>query len=251
LADIRPNRVKNKLQQGKCATVVGGVISAEVVDFLGQFGFDGAWLDTEHGPYGWEEVANMTRACDLWGMTPVARVHANEAGLITRTLDAGATGIAVPHVTTKEEAIRAARAVKYPPEGNRGMSSGRQSYGVSGFHQKANDESIVIAFIEDVEAVENLDEILTVDGIDVFLVGAGDLSASLGYTGQQTHPEVVKTVDSCISRIVAAGRTAGAVVQQGAIDKRIDQGVRYLLLTWHPWVSDGAKNYMATIAAKE
>ena len=247
MADIRPNRVKRKLQEGKCATVIGGVLNAEVADFLGQFGFDAIWIDTEHGPYGWEEAANMSRACDVWGMTPIARVGNNDNALITRTLDMGATGIAVPHVITREQAEQAAKSIKYPPDGTRGMAAGRQSYGVAGFHPKANAETLMVAFIEDFEAVDNLDGILKVDGIDVFLVGAGDMSASMGYTGQQTHPEVVAVVDKCIDKIVAAGKIAGAVVPEDALEKRIAQGVRYMLLVWHPWVIQGANRYLTKL----
>ena len=249
MADIRPNRVKQKLQEGKSATVIGGVLNAEVADFLGQFGFDAIWIDTEHGPYSWEEAADMTRACDVWGMTPIARVTSNDNSLITRTLDMGATGIAIPHVITKEQAERAAKSVKYPPEGTRGMAAGRQSYGVAGYHPKANAETLVVVFIEDYEAVGNLKDILTVDGVDVFLVGAGDLAASMGHTGQPTHPEVATVVDKCIADIVGAGKTAGAVVAEGNIEERYAQGVRYNLLVWHPWVIEGANRYLSKLAS--
>ena len=95
---------------GKCATVVGGLNDAEVIDYMGQFGFDGMWIETEHGPISWEHVAHMSRACDLWGMTPVCRVNSNDPSLITRTLDVGATGIVVPTSAAKRRAEQAARS---------------------------------------------------------------------------------------------------------------------------------------------
>ena len=250
MAEIRPNKAKRKIREGRCAVAVGGAMNAEVADFLGQFDFDALWIDTEHGPLNWEDLANISRACDVWGVTPIARVSNNDNALITRTLDAGATGIAIPHIRNQEEAEQAAKSVKYPPVGTRGMASGRQSYGVAGYHSKANDETLTIAFLEDVEAIDNLDEILTVDNIDVFLVAAGDLSADMGYTGQMMHPEVTKAVDSCVERIVAAGRTPGVAARADGIDRYVEKGARYLLTTWHAWVAQGARDYLSQLAAK-
>ena len=250
MAEIRPNRVKRKIQEGKCATVVAGVLNAEVADFFGQFDFDGIWIDTEHGPYGWEQVANMSRAADVWGMTPVARVTSNDNAIITRTLDAGAMGIAIPHIKTREEADRAAKSVKYPPTGTRGMAAGRQSYGVAGYHAKANAETLVVAFIEDVEAVDNLAEILTVDNIDIFLVAAGDLSADMGHTGNMEHPEVTEVVDRCVDQIVAAGKVPGLGGRADAAERYVERGVKYLLAGWQAWAAKGARDYLSLVASK-
>ena len=161
MPEYRENRVKKKLQEGKSATVVGGLNNAEIIDFMGQFGFDGMWIEGEHGPITWEHVAQMSRACDLWGMTSVCRVNSNEPWLITRTLDVGATGIVVPHVNTGEEAERAAKSARYGPLGYRGMGAGRQSYGVTDYYRKANEQTLTVILIEDIVAVENLAEMLT------------------------------------------------------------------------------------------
>ena len=102
------------------ATVVSGHDHTNTIDFLGQFGFDGVWLEGEHGPLSWEQIGDMSRACDLWGMTSVTRVHANEPGLITRALDCGTMGIVVPHVNTRQAAEQAMKSTKYAPLGSRG-----------------------------------------------------------------------------------------------------------------------------------
>src|SRR5918999_1252822 len=99
--EMRENRIKRKLQEGQPVTVVSGHANTDMIDFLGQFGFDGIWLEGEHGPLSWEQIGDMSRACDLWGMTSVTRVRANEPGLITRALDCGTMGIVVPHVNTR------------------------------------------------------------------------------------------------------------------------------------------------------
>ena len=101
---IRPNQVKQKLATGEIAYVVSGFTHPDDIDAFGPVGFDGIWLEGEHGPVDAAELGNLTRACDIWGMTSVVRVNRNDQGLIYRTLDRGAQGIVVPHVNTKEEA---------------------------------------------------------------------------------------------------------------------------------------------------
>ena len=107
---IRPNKAKQKLQQNQVVTTISGLQTSEIIDFLGPLGFDAAWIEGEHGPVTWDQLGDMTRACDLWGMTSITRVTANEPWLITRTLDRGSMGIVVPHVNTREEAERAAQS---------------------------------------------------------------------------------------------------------------------------------------------
>ena len=167
---MRENRAKQKLVNGQIVTVTSGHQSSDMIDFLGPLGFDAMWLETEHGPVSWEQIGDMSRACDLWGMSPIVRVNANEPWLITRTLDRGASGIVVPHVSTKAEADKAMQSAKYAPLGYRGMFGGRRSFGVADYFKTANDETIVVVLIEEIEAVQNLAEILTVDHIDVFFV---------------------------------------------------------------------------------
>ena len=115
---------------------------------------------------------------------------ANEPWLITRTLDRGASGIVVPHVSTRDEAAAVVQAAKFGPIGLRGMFGSRRSYGVSDYYRRANEETLVVILIEEMEAIENLAAILTVDHIDAFFVAPSDLAQTMGYTGQQTHPEV-------------------------------------------------------------
>ena len=247
---MRENRIKRKLQEGKCATVLGGLNNPEVIDFMGQFGFDGMWIETEHGPITWEQVTHMSRSCDLWDMTSVCRVNSNAPWLITRTLDVGATGIVVPHVSTREEAEQAAKSAKYGPIGYRGMAAGRQSYGVTDYYRKANEETLVVVLIEEIEAVNNLQDILTVDNIDVYFLAPHDLAQTMGYTGQMNHPEVLAVVDRCIAQIVAAGKVAGALVNEDTVEGYIEKGARFFLTNWQPWIARGATQYLSRVAAK-
>src|SRR5689334_7945266 len=120
-----------------------------MVDFLGQFGFDGIWIECEHGPVSWEQIGDMSRACDLWNMASVVRVNDNQPGLIYRALDRGASGIVVPHVSTKAEAEQVVQAAKFAPIGLRGMYGSRRSYGVKDYFRRANDDTLVVVLIEE------------------------------------------------------------------------------------------------------
>ena len=110
------------------------------------------------------DLGNLTRACDIWGMTSVVRVNKNDQALIYRTLDRGAQAIVVPHVDSAEEARNVVAGGKFPPLGKRGLYTSRQGYAVQDYVSKANDETLLIALIEDIKAWENLDAILEVEG---------------------------------------------------------------------------------------
>jgi 4-hydroxy-2-oxoheptanedioate aldolase len=247
---MRDNRAKQKLRNGQVVTVTSGHQTSDMIDFLGPLGFDAMWLETEHGPVSWEQLGDMSRACDLWGMSPIVRVNANEPWLITRTLDRGATGIVVPHVSTKAEAEQAAQSAKYAPHGYRGMFGGRRSYGVADYFKTANDETIVVVLIEEIEAVHNLAQMLTVEHIDVFFVAPSDLAQTLGHIGNPTHPTVQEVIDKALAQIVGAGRVAGTLVNDDTVERYLDLGVRFIMNSWTGWVAQGARAYLGKIAAK-
>ena len=246
---IRPNKAKQKLQQNQVVTTISGLQTSEIIDFLGPLGFDAAWIEGEHGPVTWEQLGDMTRACDLWGMTSITRVTANEPWLITRTLDRGSMGIVVPHVNTREEAERAAQSAKYAPLGYRGMFGGRQSYGVADYFQQANDQTMVVVLLEEETALRNLDEILRVDNIDAFFVAPSDLAQTMGHIGDTGHPEVQRAIDDAIARITAAGRVAGTLVNDDNIAAYVDKGVRFTMTSWNAWLVRGASEFLRKAAA--
>ena len=246
---IRINAAKQKLQNGQIVTTISGLQNADTIDFLGPMGFDAAWLECEHGPVDWDQLGDMTRACDLWGLTSITRVNSNEPWLITRTLDRGSMGIVVPHVNSRAAAEQALESCKYAPQGYRGMFGGRQSYGVADYVHQANDQTMVIVLLEEVEALENLDEILKVDNIDVFFVAPSDLAQTMGHIGDVAHPEVQSAIDSAISRIVAAGRTAGTLVNDDNLTGYVEKGARFLMTSWNAWVARGANGFLEKVAS--
>ena len=249
MPSIRANTAKQKLRNNQVTTTISGLQNADVIDYLGPLGFDAAWIECEHGPVDWDQLGDMTRACDLWGMTSITRVSSNEPWLITRTLDRGSMGIVVPHVNTREAAEQAAQSAKYAPLGYRGMYGGRQSYGVTDYLQQANDQTMVIVLIEEVEGLRNLDEILKVDNIDVFFVAPSDLAQTMGHIGNIGHPEVQAAIDDGIARIVSAGRTAGTLANDSNLSAYVEKGVRFLMTSWNGWVANGAAQFLGTAAS--
>jgi 4-hydroxy-2-oxoheptanedioate aldolase len=247
--NIRPNRIKQKLAAGEVATILSGAVNADMIDQLGPIGADGFWLEGEHGPVDFADISDLTRACDLWGATSVLRLSHNDYGDIYRALDRGAQGLVIPHVNTRTEAQNVVDAAKFAPIGKRGMFTSRQGYGVPDYLQVANDHTLLIVLIEDIAAVNNLDEILSVDHIDVFFVAPSDLASSMGHIGDAGHPEVQETLDGALKKIVAAGRTAGTLVTSANVERYTKLGVRCVMTGVLPWIDAGAKELMAKAAA--
>lgn len=240
---MRENRAKHKLERGETVVCLSGHNSTHMIDQLGPVGFDAIWIEGEHGPVDFADIPDLTRACDLWGMTSVVRVNQNNAGIIYRTFDVGTQGIVVPHINSAAEAKAVVDAAKFHPIGNRGMFTSRQGYGVPDYVHKANDETLVIILIEDIIAVNNLEEILTVDNIDVFFVAPSDLAQTMGHLGGLQHPDVLATIDKALGQIVAAGRTAGTLVNDDNVEHYLGKGVRFLLTGWFDWVASGAQMF--------
>ncbi len=244
------NRTRDKLLAGKHVHVLGGHNhTAATIDFIGPLGFDGFWIEGEHAGVTFDKIGDVSRACDLWGISSVMRVHDNNAGLIGRSLDCGVNGIVVPHVSNKEAAENVVKATRFAPIGMRGMYSGRRGYGVENYIQKANDEILTVVLIEEMEAVNNLDEILTVDGIDVFFVAPGDLAQTMGHVGDWSRPEVQDVVSGTLKRIVDAGRIAGTLNNPDTLQEHLDIGVLFLHMYYDAWIREGAAKYFEEVDA--
>ncbi|MBT06142.1 MAG: hypothetical protein CMM32_04410 [Rhodospirillaceae bacterium] len=247
MVDLRKNQVKQKLNSGESAVVLMGLDSSDAIEKCGPGNHDGVWLEGEHGGVDFSELGELTRACDIWGKTSITRVHQNQAGLIYRTLDRGSQGICVPHVNTEKEARDVIKAGKFPPIGERGMYPGRQSYGVEDYYVKANDETLLIVLVEDIIAINNLSQILSVDHIDVFCVAPSDLAASMGHIGVADHPNVQSTIDDALTQIVRSGKTAGTLVTEANIQHFHDLGVRFFITHIQSWITDGITRITAKV----
>ena len=244
--NIRKNKIKHKLSNGDIATAVMTPmpITADLIEYMGPYGFDGVWIETEHAAIDFADIPDMTRAADLWNMTSIVRLNLNLPGVIYRTLDVGAQAIVMPHVDTKLQAEEVVKAAKFYPLGARGNYTSRQGIGVENFAQKANDETMIVVLIEDILAVNNLKEILQVDHIDIFYVAPGDLAQSMGLLGQPNHPEVLKTVDKALTQIQDAGRVAGTLVNDDSVESYLEKGVKFVTTAIAPWLEKGAKDFL-------
>ena len=244
MPELRKNKAKDKLKNGELVIAVS-CHDTDMIDALGASGVvDLIWVEMEHGSATWEHLSDISRACDLWGMTSLVRVNNNDPWLVGRALDRGVQAVVVPHVNNKEEAERLVRGGKFTPEGMRGMASSRQGLGVADYKRKANDEVMLVGLIEDIVAIDNLDEIVTVDGIDCFMVVPGDLSQSMGpeYLDRTDHPDVQEVIEKAMEKIVSAGYATGSTPDDNNIGKWTSAGGRLFLCSFQGYIEKGLQN---------
>lgn len=213
---MKPNAMKAKLKRGEA--VLGCSLmfpSPQIVEMLGHAGFDWVLLDCEHGSLSLADVEIMAMAADAVGLTAIARPRSNSAADIQSVMDRGVAGVQVPHINSAEDARRAVSAVKFGPGAARGLAAGTRPdrWGLGGrmpdFAAAANARSLVCAQIEHQEAVANIDEILAVEGIDVFFIGPSDLSQSMGHPGDPKAKPVAAAIAQVLSRIRERGLVPG------------------------------------------
>ena len=234
LSAARPNRLKHLLADGK--TGVGCLLAYDapwLVEVLGMTGYDFITIDLEHEPMDASAVATLVRTADLVGMTSIVRMPASEA--IFPFLSAGAQAVQIPDLRGRKHAEQIVELTRFPPRGRRTYYTQTRAaqYGVGiderEWIRRADEELLVIAMIEHIDLLDELDELLTVEGIDAFHIGTLDLAQSMGSPPQERIDEVV---DEIVSRCRAAGRHAavGVVTPWGldAVDKRVAQGVQIL-----------------------
>ena len=206
---------------------------AAFVETAGYAGYDFVLLDMEHGPGTFENLQNLIRAANTAGVCPVVRVPRGTDIWIDKALDVGAGAVLVPQVDTAEQAREIVRAAKFSPIGMRGTCRFVRSaaYGAvpgSQYFSQAQDTAVIIQ-AEGKKAVENLDEILDVPGIDVIFVGPYDLSSSLGHVGEIDHPEVTECIKNIIAKAAAKGVKIGCFADTVEGGKKWrDLGVKFI-----------------------
>jgi 2-keto-3-deoxy-L-rhamnonate aldolase RhmA len=200
------NPVRKLLQEGK--PVVGATVtvpSPEVAAQLANIGFDFLWIEMEHSPITLETLRTMVLATRGLKAIPFTRVPVNELWTAKRVLDQGSLGVIFPFTATPDLARQAVAACKYPPEGLRGFGPGLAGFrwpAPEGYVKFANRNAMVVTIIEQAKAVDQIEEIASVPGIDVLFIGVNDLSYSLGLSGRQNEPKLQEV----IKKIVEAGK---------------------------------------------
>ena len=225
---MRPNPLRESIRSDSPALGVWlstpSPITSEVV---GRLGFDYACIDMQHGLIGYADAVLMLQALTLSSTTPTVRVPWNEPGIIGKVLDAGAMVVVVPMVNTKEEAEQAVQRGMYPPLGSRSSGPIRVQP-VHGAHyaEVANEHIQIIPMIETVEALGNIDDILSVEGVDAIYVGPMDLGVSMGLGRGTTDPSFLDALDPIVERCREHGVIPGIHASPEAAQDRLDRGFR-------------------------
>jgi 2-keto-3-deoxy-L-rhamnonate aldolase RhmA len=230
---ITENPVKKALKEGK--VVIGATVTAanpDIAATLAGVGFDFLWIEMEHSPLTLETVRSMILATRGLKAMPFTRVPVNEPWMAKRALDIGSLGVIFPFTSTQALAEQAVKSCKYPPQGIRGYGPGLATsrWGMSGsdYAKFANENVLVVVIIEQKQAIDNIEAIASVPGIDVLFIGANDLSYSLGVGGKTNDP----IVEEAVSKVLAAGKKHNIPVGYPAgnpteINKRMAQGFRF------------------------
>lgn len=217
-----------RMQRGLWCTIGDGLVA----EMCASLGYDWMLFDTEHSALDPLSVLPLLQAVAPYPVTPVVRPGALDAAEIKKLLDLGAQAILVPMIRDAEEAAAAVAAVTYPPEGIRGVSGLTRATGfgaIPGYHRAAREEIALLLQIETLEAVDQIEAIAAVPGVDGLFVGPADLAAALGHAGEPSHPEVQAAVVDAVRRIVAAGQPAGFLsVDEAFADKVAAAGATFV-----------------------
>jgi len=224
------NPLKERLKRGE--TVIGtfvGLGHPDVAEWLSGLGFDWLMLDAEHGPLGFETLQSMMQAMGGSSCIPVVRPQWNDPVIIKRVLDIGAYGVLVPWVNSKEEAEMAVRACRYPPEGIRGWGPRRAGMFDPDYFKTANEGILVAVQIETEKGLRNIDEILSVSGVDACYVGPNDLSCSLGFgmPPRWGEPRYLEAFDTVLKAAKKHGKSAGMFATIENIGWAVEKGFRF------------------------
>ena len=253
----RTNLLKRKLAEGK--TCIGPLFqefwSPELFEFVGLAGFDYVIVDGEHAGVDPQTARNLVRAAQGVGITALARVPRADAALILQYLDAGVEGLILAHCNTAADAEAFVSACKYPPRGIRGAAGSSRAAGY-GFTQRrslehveaADREVLCLGLIEERPGIENLPEILKIDGFDGCFLGAGDLALTMGrqyFGGPGTHPEVQALIDRALNQTLQAGKLVMLPTPNGDEAHALaERGVQLITLNFGAIVRKAIENYL-------
>jgi 2-keto-3-deoxy-L-rhamnonate aldolase RhmA len=252
---VRTNSLKRKLQAGRrlCGVLVE-LHNPELVELFGHLGYDFVFLDGQHCGLNVEAARGLIRAADVTGMTSLVRVPRNDPSIILEYLDAGAGGIIVPNITTRAETEAAVAAMKYPPVGTRGGfgRSRAANYGITQtpveYFTKMNDEVLFLPLIEDESALAHLSAICSTPGVDIVLIGPGDMALSMGIPGGWKDPRAQAAVEQIREAAAEAGRPA-MIVALDAADARAlyAQGFHLLIVSATTLLTNTARGFLKEI----
>ena len=219
---MKENTLRAKLQRGEVAYgMLTPIYDPAIVEVIGRLGFDFYMMDGEHGAGGPLQLEHLVRACETVGMTPLVRVPTSEPKAVLQYLDTGVMGVMLPGVREAGDVQRLVDAVKYPPVGQRGVAGVRANDYLLGpmaqadYVRFANEQTLILPQIETMEAVDNIEALVRVQGIDGFIVGPRDLSMAMGFYDGPAHPEVRAVIDHVFEVVLGAGLLIGTTAPTG------------------------------------
>ena len=243
-----PNKLKRALKDGKvCLGATITMSNPVVAEIMSHLDYDWLWIEAEHTPMSDESILAMLQCANGTDVSMIVRVPWNDKTIIKRILDTGPDGIIIPLVRTKEDAEEAVKAMKYPPLGERGAGLARaQCYGLhmGEYMASANEEVMTILMIEHIEAVNNIEAILDVKGIDSVMIGALDLSGSMGILGQMGEPQLEEAIQKVLAACKKKGVSCGIIAfDPNQAKERIKQGFTNIVIGMDViYLGTGAKN---------
>ena len=228
--------IRKRVLAGEVMLGVGANLGSSLtVEMIGAAGFDWTWIDCEHGAGDYSELIPQIQAASIHNAPAIVRIAWNEAPRFKRVLDLGAAGIMVPYVTSAEEALQAAKAMRYPPAGIRGVARFNRACGFGQnfdtYFKQANDNLLTVVQIETKEAVDRAAQIAAVDGVDVLFIGPLDLSVNLDMTGKFDHPKFLQAMDKVAAACRKNGKAAGILVPKlDFLESWIAKGFTFLVV---------------------
>jgi 4-hydroxy-2-oxoheptanedioate aldolase len=248
---MKVNNVKRKwLNKEPVIGVISPSPDPSIAELIGLQGFDFYMIDGEHGALGPAEAINIVRACESVGVTPLARVRSLDAKLLLQFLDAGVMGIMMPGIMNAADACALVDAVRYPPIGNRGLGPIRAADYMMGSMSQAeyvsfaNEQLLVLPMVEDIEAVEHLEDMAKVPGIDGFIVGPRDLAMSMGFYDGPGHDEVQATIETIFDAVLAQNLVLGTVAGTGeAATGLVERGALFCLTSVQGLIKQASTAY--------
>ena len=234
MSNMPKNRFRAGLESGRTQFGIWlGIPDRSVAEMLAGAGFDWLLIDHEHAPFELADVLSHLQAMAAYDVAPIVRPVDGDPTLLKKLCDIGAQSFIVPMIDTAEQAAAVVSAVRYPPEGRRGLGTSLARAArwntVPDYLGQANDEMLVIVQAETATALDNLDAIASTPGVDGVFIGPSDLSASLGHVGDTAHPEVIDAVGAALRKIRAAGKHAGLLcLDESRIDHFVSCGANFV-----------------------
>ncbi|GAB6107801.1 HpcH/HpaI aldolase family protein [Fusibacter bizertensis] len=230
--------IREKIKSGKVSIGLFYKFNSQsIVEMIGYAGFDFIVIDMEHSNYSHFDTEGIIRTANGAGLSSIVRIKEAIAEDVLHALDSGADGVQIPSIKSLETAIEVCASTKYFPEGNRGLSLTQRSaqYNMwqvnnkENYYHHANENSLVVVHVENLEMAEKIDELLEIPQLDVIFIGPGDLSQALGKPGKMEDPELLVLIEGLFSKILAKGKAVGIYCgSSAAVERYVKMGATYI-----------------------